>query len=492
MKLMFIILLLAAVFSNGMVYAAVDKPNLIYIISDELAYFDPGFMGNKEIQTPNLDQMAADGMIFRNMLAGGPNCAPTRCCLLTGKHAGHTSVRDNGGSTPLRAEEKTIGSVLKAQGYATGGFGKWGIGARGSTGVPEKHGFDVFFGYYDQVHAHTYYPPYLVRNSQEVPLEGNYGIGKPGKIHAQYVIHEAAKKWIREHAKGPFFAYLPYTPPHGIYAVPDEDPALALYKDNPWDKDKILYAAMTSMLDRQVGQIRDLLKELGIEKNTLILFSGDNGGAGNGNKNKNQQTGKIQYRAGKGSIYEGAFRVPFFAYWPGKIAPGQVSDFLGYFPDVLPTLAEFAGAQVPSDVDGISFVPELIGQAAAGRKQAQHDYLYWERNDNQAIRQGNWRAVKGDSSKWELYDLSTDSAESNDLASANPELVKKLVALAEQAHTPMRTGTFLTMEFLERDRLAKFGRQEQAESIQKNPETGAPKQKSKAKKDNSNSVATEE
>ena len=205
-------------------------------------------------------------------------CAPTRCCLLTGKHSGHTSVRSNGGGTPLRAGEETIASILKARGYATGGFGKWGCGGRDSTGVPEKHGFDVFFGYYDQVHAHTYYPPYLIRNSEEVKLEGNNG-GTAGKTYSHYVIHEEAMKFIRENAKEPFFAYLPYTPPHGNFDIPDSDPAWALYKDKPWPEDARRYAAMVTMVDRQMGEVLALLKELGIEKNTLIFFSGDNGGA---------------------------------------------------------------------------------------------------------------------------------------------------------------------------------------------------------------------
>ncbi|HEX4142893.1 MAG TPA: sulfatase-like hydrolase/transferase, partial [Pirellulales bacterium] len=187
-----------------------SKPNVIYIMADELGYYEPSFMGNPNIRTPNLDRMAAEGIRFNNLLAGSSVCAPTRCCLLTGKHSGHTSVRANGGGTPLRAEEPTIASILKPRGYATGGFGKWGCGGRDSTGVPEKHGFDFFLGYYDQVHAHTYYPPYLIRNSEEVPLPGNNG-GSHGQTYAQYVIHDAAIKFIREHGTQPFFAYLPYT-----------------------------------------------------------------------------------------------------------------------------------------------------------------------------------------------------------------------------------------------------------------------------------------
>src|SRR4051812_30624766 len=211
------------------------KPNIVYLMIDELGYYELSFRGNPNIRTPNIDRMAAEGVVFRNMYAGSSVCAPTRCCFLTGKHSGHTSVRSNGGGRPLRAEEETIPPILKPLGYATGGFGKWGNGGRDSTGVPEKHGFDVFFGYYDQVHAHSYYPPYLIRNSEEVPLAGNFGTH--GTTYAHYVIYDAAVKFIREHSGGPFFAYLPFTPPHGNFTIPDSDPAWALYKDRPWPED---------------------------------------------------------------------------------------------------------------------------------------------------------------------------------------------------------------------------------------------------------------
>ena len=258
--------------------AADARPNIVYIVSDELGYYEPGFMGNRNLKTPHLDRLAAEGVVFRNLLAGSSVCAPTRCCLLTGKHSGHTSVRANGGGTPLRADEVTIAGMLKQQGYATGGFGKWGCGGRDSTGVPEKQGFDVFLGYYDQVHAHTYYPPYLIRNSEEVPLAGNRG-GSEGQTYSQYVIHEAALKFLREHAQEPFFAYLPYTPPHGNFDIPDSDPAWAIYKDKTWPEPARRYAAMVTMLDRQLGEIFALLKELGIDNDTIVFFSGDNGGA---------------------------------------------------------------------------------------------------------------------------------------------------------------------------------------------------------------------
>ena len=457
------------------------KTNVICIVSDELGYYEPAFMGGRTIETPNLNRMAAEGIRFNNLLAGSSVCAPTRCCLMTGKHSGHTSVRLNGGGTPLRAEEVTIASMLKQHGYATGGFGKWGCGGRDSTGVPEKHGFDVFFGYYDQVHAHSYYPPYLIRNSEEVPLEGNYGVS--GKTYSHYQIHAAAMKFIREHSPGPFFAYLPYTPPHGNFEIPDSDPAWALYKDRAWPEPARRYAAMVTMVDRQVGEVLALLKELGIDDNTLVLFSGDNGGAdyfvtadcprGVHSANKNPQTG-VEFRGKKGTLYEGGLRVPFLARWPGKIAPGRVSDYLGYFPDVLPTLAEVTGAPAPADLDGISFVPELLG-AAAGRPQPQHEYLYWEITGWTAIRQGDWRAVKpAKADRWELYDVASDPSESKDLAAAHPEVLSKLTALAARASEPAREGTFSRTDRHERDRRAKFGKQDE-------PAGAEPKAKVKGK-----------
>jgi len=444
--------------------APATKPNIIYIISDEIAYFEPGFMGGKDLQTPNLDRLAASGMILKNLMSGGPNCAVARGALLTGKHTGHGSIRENSGDNAIRADEKTIGDVLKTRGYAVGGFGKWGIGGRDSTGVPEKHGFDVFFGYYDQAHAHTFYPPYLIRNSEEVPLEGNHG-GTKGKTYSQYLIHDAAMKWIGEHAgKGPFFAYLPYTPPHGPFAIPDNDPAVAIYKDKPWPKDAKLYAAMVTMMDRQVGEVLDLLKKKGIEENTLVFFSGDNGGDDrfadkahprglfSGNKDPN---GPTEFRGGKGAPYDGAMRVPAAVTWPGKIRPGSVSDLVCYFPDILPTLAAVSGADVPTEVDGLSILPELIGEKAAGHAQKQHEYLYWEKGKWAAIRQGNWRAVNVGKGGWELYDVVADPAESKNLATVNPEILSKLEKLAKEAHQPQRPGTYSTRERADRDRRAK-------------------------------------
>ena len=436
-------------------------PNVIYIMADELAYFEPGFMGGKELHTPNMDQLAASGIIMKNILSGGTNCAPARATLLTGKHCGHSSIRGNSGDNSIRADEQTIAEILKPLGYTIGGFGKWGIGSRDSTGVPEKHGFDDFFGYYDQAHAHTFYPPYLIRNSEEVPLAGNKG-GTQGTTYSQYIIHAEALKFIREQAgKGPFFAYLPYTPPHGPFAIPDEDPANEFYKHKPWSKDMKLFAAMTTMLDRQIGDVLKLLQELDIENETLVFFSGDNGsqdrfadkdhprGFFSGNKDPQGQT---EFRGTKGGPYEGSVRVSFAVRWPGKIEPGRVSEHLGYFPDVLPTIAQATGAGLPAGIDGISFLPELIGPTASGRKQQQHEYLYWEHGKWVAIRQGDWRAVDPGKRDWELYNVKTDPAESKNVASDHPEILRKLQALAKQAHVPMVAGTYSTRERADRDR----------------------------------------
>ncbi len=442
------------------------KPNIVYFMSDELGYYELSCMGHPHIRTPNIDRLAAEGVRFTQALAGSSVCAPTRCCLMTGKHSGHTSVRTNGGGTPMRAGEATVASVLKRAGYAAGGFGKWGCGGRGSTGVPEKHGFDVFLGYYDQVHAHSYYPPYIVRNSEEVPLAGNKG-GSDGETYSHYVIFDAGLKFIREHADRPFFCYFPVTPPHGIFDIPDDDPAWQLYKDKPWPEPAKRYAAMVTMVDRNVGQVIALLKELGLDEDTILFFCGDNGGndyfrdkdhpRGFHGPNVNPKTG-VAFRGHKGNLYEGGLRIPMIVRWPGRIEPGRVSDHLWYFPDVLPTVTELAGAETPDDVDGISIVPELLGEKVAGRKQKDHEFLYWELGGQTAVRMGKWKAVRrGRKRPWELYDLEADITESNDLAEKKPDVAAKLAAFAAGAHEPAREGTFHDREPHERDRRAKHG-----------------------------------
>lgn len=441
-----------------------EPPNIVYIIADEIGYYELSCMGHANIKTPNIDRLAAEGTRFTQFLAGSPLCAPTRAVLLTGKHSGHTSVRTNGGGTPLRLEEETIASSLKRAGYATGGFGKWGCGGRGSSGVPEKHGFDVFFGYYDQVHAHTYFPPYLIRNSEEVPLKGNVG-GEEGETYSQYLIVDEAKKFIRANHKQPFFCYMPVTPPHGLFNIPDSDPAWGIYKDKPWPEPARRYAAMVTMLDRQVGEIRDLLEELGVADNTLLVFTGDNGGQdyfrdkehprGFHGPNVHPETG-VQFRGQKGKVYEGGLRIPAIFHMPGRIEAGRVSDHLSYFPDTFPTLAELAGADIPADVDGISMVPELFGADAVGREQEQHRFLYWELGGQRAVRVENWKAVRPQKgAPWQLYDLSVDISESNDLASNQAMPLEAMVAFASLASEPAVIGDWGDRTLHERDRKAK-------------------------------------
>jgi arylsulfatase A-like enzyme len=461
MRLLF---LAALMLSPGWVFAT-DKPNIVYIMADELGYYELSCLGNANIRTPRIDEMASQGIRFTQALAGSSVCAPTRCCLMTGKHSGHTSVRSNGGGTPLRSGEPTIASILKARGYSTGGFGKWGCGGRGSTGVPEEHGFDVFFGYYDQVHAHSYYPPYLVRNSEEVPLKGNRGLSD-GETYSHDVIHEAALDFIRSNREQPFFCYMPITPPHGIFDIPDSDPAWQIYRDKQWPEPAKRYAAMVSMVDRQVGEVLDLLAELGLEENTLVVFCGDNGGndyfrdadhpRGFHGANRDPMTG-VEFRGTKGTLYEGGLRIPMVMRWPGKIAASRVSDLLWYFPDVMPTIAELTGASLPKDIDGMSIVPELIGEEVVGRKQSQHQYLYWELGDQVAVREEFWKAVRSRRGVWELYDLRSDPSEANEVSTKYPDDLKRLQGYADEAHVAVVEGTFHNSALHERDRQAKFG-----------------------------------
>lgn len=442
------------------------KPNFVYIMADELGYYELSCMGNPHLHTPHIDRLAVEGIRFTQGLAGSSVCAPTRACLMTGKHSGHTSVRSNGGGTPLRAGEATIASILKEVGYATGGFGKWGCGGRGSTGVPEAHGFDEFLGYYDQVHAHSYYPKYIVRNSQEVPLKGNRG-GSDGETYSHYVIFEAALDFIRKHKDQSFFCYLPITPPHGIFDIPDEDPAWSLYQNKDWPEQVKRYAAMVSMVDRQVGQVVSLLKELNLHEKTLIFFCGDNGGAdyfrseqhprGFHGANVNPHTG-VAFRGRKGNLYEGGLRIPMIAHWPGTVPKERVSDLLWYFPDVMPTFAELAGAQVPADCDGISIVPELLGPSAAGRSQPQHEYLYWEIGNQTAVRMRHWKAIRPNkNAPWELYNLNQDISETNNIAATHSDVLRQMQTYAQAAHEPVREGVFHNREIHEKDRQAKYG-----------------------------------
>ena len=441
-----------------------SKPNIIYLMLDEWGYFESGHMGHEELLTPNIDAFARQGMRFTRAYAGAPVCGPTRCVLMTGLHTGHTSMRVNDGASPIRADEPTLASMLKEQGYATGGFGKWGIGARGTSGVPEKHGFDEFFGYYDQVHAHTFYPRYLIRNSQEVAFPGNKGESfYEGETHAQDVIFEESLKFIRKNSERPFFCYLPWTPPHGLWGIDEDDPSWQLFKDKPWragqktDRDSRVYAAFMHKVDRQLGAIMELLRELAIDDNTIVFLSGDNGGQdyfkteerphGFFAPNWNPHTGE-RFRAGKGSLYEGGLRVPFLVRWPGTVKAESVSDHLLCFQDLMPTLAELSGASCPR-TDGISIAPTLLGEAG----QMAHSYLYWEYRGQRAVRKGRWKAYQNKQAAWELYDLSKDVEEQTDLAASNTQVVAELMAIAEEAHESPRLGVTYDAEVRAKDHI---------------------------------------
>ncbi len=439
-----------------------SRPNIIYLMLDEWGYFESAHMGSTDLITPNIDQFASEGMRFTNAYAGAPVCGPTRCSLLTGLHAGNMSMRVNNGHSPIRADEPTLGSMLKTRGYATGGFGKWGIGGRGTTGVPEKHGFDVFFGYYDQVHAHTFYPSYLIRNSEEVPLPGNSGNSfYEGKTHAQLEIFKESISFIKKHKDEPFFCYLPWTPPHGLWGIDENDPSWKLFKDKPWtagqrtNNDAKVYAAFMHMVDRQLGEIIKLLKKLKLDENTIFFLSGDNGGQayfatrdrphGFFAPNLNPETGK-RFRAGKGSLYEGGLKVPYLVRWPGKIKSGTVSDHLFYYPDVMPTLAELTNTECPK-TDGISFLPTLLSSG----KQENHTFMYWELGPQRAVRKGDWKSYRDKKGNWELYDLSSDIEEQIDLAHKKEKVLKELIALAESSHQPARLGKILNQALVEKD-----------------------------------------
>jgi arylsulfatase A len=450
---------LAAMASSA---SAADKPNVIYLMLDEWGYFESSHMKNPDLQTPNIDEFARQGMRFTNALAGAPVCGPTRCVLMTGLHSGHTSMRDNNGFSPIREDEPTLASMLKQHGYATGGFGKWGIGGRGTSGVPEKHGFDEFFGYYDQVHAHTYYPRYLIRNSQEVPLKGNDGTSfYEGETHAHNEIFAESMKFIRKNKDKPFFCYLPWTPPHGLWGIDDDDPSWQLFKDKPWvagqrtKNDAKVYAAFLHMIDRQIGKLIALLEELDIDNETVFVLCGDNGGQdyfktperphGFFGPNLNPVTGE-RFRAGKGSLYEGGLKVPFLIRWPGRIKAGSVSSHLLYFPDVMPTLAEMTGTECPK-TDGLSFLPTLLGQ----KGQQQHKYLYWEYRDQTAVRMNDWKAYRKGKGDWELYDLSSDIEEKTNEADDHPEILGQIISFAEEAHEPIVPGKVFNRELTDKD-----------------------------------------
>jgi arylsulfatase A len=397
-------------------------PNIIFIMVDDMGYHDLGCYGSKTIQTPNIDKMAEQGIRFTDCYSGDTVCASARSTLMTGTHKGHTPVRGNSGGIPLLPEDVTVAEVLKKAGYVTGGFGKWGLGNQGKDGAAERQGFDLFYGYYNQWHAHTYYT-HLFRNSEKVELNGRY---------THHAIYDETIKFIKANKDKPFFLYCPWTPPHAAYQIPQDEPAWQIYKDKPWPKDAKVAAAMDTMMDRQVGEMTALLKELNIYDNTIMFFTSDNGAAKRFDGVHNS-CGVMQGH--KRSLNEGGIRVPMVVRWPGKIKAGAVSDLPWYFPDVMPTFAEIGGAtqHVPKDLDGISILPTLLGKG----EQKQHEYMYWQFGVR-AVRSGKWKGIaKG--GKLHLYDLSKDMAEKNELSDKYPDIAARLKKYTDIAYREPRS-----------------------------------------------------
>jgi len=431
------------------------KVNIIYIMADDLGYGDLSCFGQKKFQTPHLDRMAAEGVKFTDYYAGSTVCAPTRCVLMTGLHTGHSHVRGNRaarpeGQAPMPADIATLPRMLKKAGYVTGMFGKWGLGAPGSTSDPVRH-FDVFYGYNCQRLAHTYYPRYLWHNDKKVPLDG--------KTYSADLIAAQALQFVRDNKDRPFFAYLPFTIPHASMHVP-EDSHAPFRKKFPQFEKKIgrysgptvknpiaAFAGMVTRMDAHIGKLLALLKELGIDENTLVTFTSDNGPHREGGHNPDFFDSNGPLRGYKRDLYEGGIRVPFIARWPGKIRPGATCDYPCAMWDVMPTCAELAGLEPPAGIDGISYLPALLGQMD---RQKKHKFLYWafyERGGKEAIRMGHWKGVRNNvmrapDSTLELYDLRTDVGETRNIAAKHPEVVRQLDELMKSAYTESPLWSF--------------------------------------------------
>lgn len=435
------------------------KPNIIYIMADDLGYGDLGCYGQPRIKTPNIDRLATEGMRFTDHYAGSTVCAPSRCCLMTGLHTGHSYIRGNRevkpmGQEPLPGDTVTVAKLLKKAGYRTALIGKWGLGSPGSDGVPNMQGFDHFFGYLCQRHAHNYYPEFLFRNDERIPLQGNRvaepradGAGKAvdRALYSHDLIAQEALDFIRNNAEEPFFLYLSPTIPHANneagnegMEVPSDEP----YSKENWPQVQKNHAAMITRMDRDIGALMDLLSELGIDDDTLVLFTSDNGPHREGGGDPDFFNSNGHLRGIKRDLYEGGIRVPLIARWPEKITPASTSSHVSAFWDFLPTATEVAGVEHPVSIDGISYLPELLGE-----KQKRHDYLYWEfrrgNNSMQAVRINNWKAIRNDTTMpVELYDLSNDNGEKNNIASENQEIVKKVEALFASARTESELFVF--------------------------------------------------
>lgn len=436
---------------------SVDQPNIIYIMTDDMGYNDLGCYGAPLIKTPNIDQMAAEGIVFTQHYAGTSVCAPSRSSLMTGQHTGHTPVRGNlqwepYGQLPLPENAVTVASLLQDAGYATTLIGKWGLGVEGTSGDPLKQGFDSYFGYLCQVLAHNHAPEFLMDNGEKVYLGNKVawtdtshwtkGLGSyPLEINqfSQELFTQRALSFIEENKDNQFFLYLPVVIPHDNGEAPEgkrysDIPSFEPYEDKDWTESEKGYAAMITYLDKDVGKILDKLKELGIDENTLVIFTSDNGGDSPGSFHNESNK---PFRGHKRDLYEGGIRVPFIATWPGQIKPGTSTSHTSAFWDFMPTVCDLAGIEVPAGTDGISYLPSLLGQS-----QEKHDHLYFEFHEQggkQAVIRDDWKLIRleiknPEKTRLELYNLKNDLSEQNNLADVMPEKVAELFPLFEKNH----------------------------------------------------------
>lgn len=444
------------------------KPNIIYILADDMGYGDLGCYGQTKTKTPSLDKMAAEGMRFTNHYSGQTVCSPSRCSLMTGMHMGHASVRRNG--PLLDPDDVTVAELMKTAGYATCAIGKWGL-AQGPNepNSPNQKGFDHWFGFDNQGFAHFYYPEFMWRNHTKVEYPENLGIrdetghypeGKGTYNHDLFT--KEALSFITENKDHPFFLYLPYAIPHAELTVPED--SKTQYRGLNWpetpkaegggarpgkgfgsqyvngycaqEEPNITYAAMISRMDRDIGRILDLLGELGIDENTIVLFGSDNGPSDEGGQDLDFFKSHGDFRGHKRDIYEGGVHIPFIVRWPGKIQAGTESDHISGFWDFLPTACDLAGVKAPDNVDGISLLPTFLGDSA---QQKKHDYLYWEWKDLQALRVGKWKFFYMNAKKpnrapvYELYNLEEDVSEQHNIVSQHPELIGKFLGYLKDA-----------------------------------------------------------
>lgn len=431
-----------------------QKPNIIYILADDLGYGDLGCYGQSAFQTPHLDKLAADGLRFTQHYAGNAVCAPSRSVLMTGLHTGHTPVRGNGrGKTVLPDSAVTVGEKLKEAGYVTAMIGKWGLGDAGTAGIPNRQGFDEFVGYLDHIRAHNHFPAFLWHNQDTLHLGNEVKITRQGyaqgvgsvstnKVqYAQDVFDRKTLEFIETHRDTSFFIYLASIIPHANNEANNqgmEVPDFGRYADRGWPEPQKGLAAMIGRLDNTVRLLRQKLEELGLAENTVILFASDNGPHQEGGNDPYYFDSNGERRGIKRDLYEGGIRVPMIAHWPGTLPPGQVTDHVSGFQDVMPTLCALAKVQPPA-TDGISFLPLLTGG-----EQPAHNHLYWEFSESgglQAVLQDDWKAVRKnvsveESPPVELYHLATDPEETTNLADQNPKMVSEMEALFEQSRTP--------------------------------------------------------